>query len=91
VEGLGGERVVLLLGEAVGGLVDGEVDAERVELGAVGVEAAREGVLGHVRVALHVAPDLGGGHRPAFGHQIGDQGQLPDQLFGVLRQTWPPP
>jgi hypothetical protein len=60
------------------------VDAERVELGAVGVEAARERVLGHVRVALHVAPDLGGGHGAALGHQVRDQRQLPDQLLGVL-------
>ena len=88
VEGLRGERVVLLLGEAVGRLVDREVDAERVELRAVRVEAAGEGVLGHVRVALHVAPDFGGCDRPALGHQVRDQRELPDQLFGVLRQTW---
>ena len=89
MERLGGERVVLLLGEAVGRLVDGEVDAERVELGAVGVEAAGEGVLGHVRVPLDVAPDLGRGDRTALGHQVRDQRQLPDQLFGVLRQGLP--
>ena len=86
VEGLGRERVVLLLGEAVGGLVDRQVDAERLELGAVGVEAAREGVLGHVRVALDVAPDLRRGHGPALRHQVGDQRQLADQLLGVLGQ-----
>jgi hypothetical protein len=86
VEGLGGQRVVLLLGEAVGGLVDREVDPERVELRAVGVEAPGERVLGHVRVALDVAPDLRGGHRPALRHEIGDQRQLPYELFGVLRQ-----
>ena len=85
VERLGRERVVLLLGEAVGRFVDRQVDAERVELGAVGVEAARERVLGHVRVALDVAPDLGCSHRPALGHQVRDQGELPDQLFGVFR------
>ena len=84
-EGLGRERVVLLLGEAVGGLVHGQVDAERVELGAVGVEAARERVLRHVGVALDVAADLRRRDGPALGHQVGDQRQLPDQLLGVLR------
>jgi hypothetical protein len=70
------ERVVLLLGEAVGRPVDRQVDAERVELGAVGVEAARERVLGHVRVALDVAPDLRRRHGPPLGHEVGDQRQL---------------
>jgi hypothetical protein len=84
-EGLRRERVVLLLGEAVRRLVHREVDAERVQLGPVGVEAAREGVLRHVGVALDVAADLGGGHRPALRHQVRDQRQLPDQLLGVLR------
>ena len=86
-EGLGRERVVLLLGEAVGRPVDREVDAERVELGAVRVEAARERVLGHVRVALDVAPDLRRRHGPPLGHQVGDERQLPDQLLGVLRHV----
>ena len=89
-EGLGRERVVLLLGEAVGGPVDRQVDAERVELGAVGVEAPRERVLGHVRVALDVAPDLRRRHRPPLGHQVGDQRQLADELLGVLRHDRPP-
>ena len=84
-EGLGRERVVLLLGEAVGRLVDRQVDAERVQLGAVGVEAARERVLRHVRVALDVAPDLRGRDGPPLRHQVGDQRQLADQLLGVLR------
>ena len=83
------ERVVLLLGEAVGGPVDREVDAERVELGAVGVEAPRERVLGHVRVALDVPPDLRRGDRTPLRHQVRDQGQLPDQLLGVLRHDRP--
>ena len=84
-ERLGRQRVVLLLGEAVGRPVDRQVDAERVELGAVGVEAPRERVLGHVRVALDVAPDLGGRDRAPLRHQVGDQRQLPDELLGVLR------
>ena len=85
VEGLGRERVVLLLGEALGGLVDPQLDAERVELGAVGVEAARERVLGHVRVALDVPPDLRRRDGPPLRHQVRDQRELPDQLLGVLR------
>src|SRR5215218_2336375 len=85
MEGLRRERVVLLLGEAVGGLVDAQVDPERVELGAVGVEATRERVLGHIRVSLDVAPDLRRRHRAPLSHQIRDQGELPDELFCVLR------
>jgi hypothetical protein len=88
-ERLGRERVVLLLGEAVRGPVDGEVDAERVELGAIGVEAPGERVLRHVGVALDVAPDLRGGDGPPLGHQVGDERQLPDQLLGVLRHSGP--
>ena len=86
VEGLARERVVLLLGEAVGGLVDRQVDPERLELGPVGVEAAGEGVLGHVRVALDVAPDLRRRDGPPLGHQVRDQRQLTDELLGVLGQ-----
>ena len=87
VERLGRERVVLLLGEAVRGLVDGQVDAERVELGPVRIKTPRERVLGHVRVALDVAADLRRRHRAALGHEIRDQRQLTDQLFRVFRQT----
>ena len=84
VELLRAQRVVLLLGGAVGGLVDRERDAQRIELGAVGVEAAGERVLVHARVALDVAPDLRGGDGPPFRHQIGDQRELADELLGVL-------
>ena len=73
VEGLGRERVVLLLGEAVGRLVHAQVDAERVELRPVGVEATRERVLGHIRVALDVAADLRRGHRASLRHQVRDE------------------
>jgi hypothetical protein len=90
VEGLRRQRVVLLLGEAVGRLVDRQVDAEPVQLGAVGVEAAGEGVLGHVRVALHVAADLRGRDRAPLGHQVRDERQLPDELLGVLRHSRTP-
>ena len=85
VEVLRAQRVVLLLGDAVGGPLDGQLDAQRLELGAVGVEAARERVLVHPAVALDVAADLQRRHRPALGHQVGDQRELADQLLGVLR------
>ncbi len=86
VEGAARERVVLLLGEPVGRLVDAQVDAQRVELRAVGVEAPSEGVLRHVGVAFDVATDLRGGDRTPFRHQVGDQRELSDELLGVLRQ-----
>ena len=79
------QGVVLLLDQAVDRLLHRQRDAQRLELGAVGVEPAREGVLVHDAVALDVAPDLRSRHRPPLGHQIGDQRQLPDQLLGVLR------
>ena len=87
VERLGRQRVVLLLGETVRRLVDREVDPERIQLGAVRIETSCEGVFGHVRVALDVAPDLRGRDGTAFSHQVGDQRQLTDELLGVLRQT----
>ncbi len=84
VEVLGSQRVVLLLGRAVGGALDGQLDAQRLQLGAVRVEAPRERVLVHAAVALDVAPDLQRRDGPALGHQVGDQRQLADQLLGVL-------
>ena len=60
---------------------------ERVELRPVRIETPRERVLGHVRVALDVAPDLRSRDRTPLRHQIGDQRQLADELFRVLRQT----
>ena len=85
VEVLRAQRVVLLLGDAVGRLVDRQLDAERLELGAVGVEAARERVLVHAAVALDVAADLQRGDGTALGHQVRDQRELTDELLGVLR------
>jgi len=84
MEVLRAQRVVLLLCRAVHGTLHSELDAQRVQLGAVGVEAAREGVLVHAAVALHVTADLQRRDRPALGHQVGDQRQLADQLLGVL-------
>ena len=84
VEVLGPQRVVLLLGGAVGGPLDRELDAQRLELGAVRVEAPRERVLVHPAVALNVPPDLQCRDRPTLGHQVGDQRELTDQLLSVL-------
>ena len=56
VEVLRAQRVVLLLGRAIGGALDGELDAQRLELRAVGIEAPRERIFVHAAVALHVAP-----------------------------------
>ena len=78
VEVLGRQRVVLGLVVALGRLVDLEVDAERVELGAVRVEAAREGLVVHLRVALDVLLDLERGYGPPLRHQERDQAELPD-------------
>jgi hypothetical protein len=64
VEVLRPQRVVLLLGDALDGLLHGEVDAERLELRAIGVEAPGEGVLVHPAVALDVAADLERRDRP---------------------------
>jgi hypothetical protein len=84
MEVLRAQRVVLLLGDAVDRLLDRQRDAQRLELRAVGVEAAREGVLVHPAVALDVPLDVERGDRPALGHQVGDQRELADQLLGVL-------
>ena len=73
VEVLWPQRVVLLFGGAVGGPINGQLNAERVELGAVGVEAPRECVLVHAAVALNVAADLKCRYRAALGHQVRDQ------------------
>ena len=85
VELLRAQRVVLLLGDGVGRPVHRELDAERFELGAVGVEPARERILVHAAVALDVAADLQRGDGAALGHQVRDERQLPDELLGVLR------
>ena len=85
VEVLRRQRVELGLEEALAGLLDPELDAEALQLGAVGVEATREGVVVHVAVALHLALDLERRNRPALGHQERDQRELADQLLGVLR------
>ena len=76
MEVLRSQRVVLLLGDAVDRLLDGQRNAQRIELGAVGVEAPRERILVHAAVTLDVALDVQRGDRPALRHQVRDQGQL---------------
>ena len=85
VEVLRPQGVVLLLGDAVDRLLDGQWDAQRLELGAVRVETPRERVLVHAAVALDVPFDVERCDRPALGHQIRNQRELADQLLGVLR------
>jgi hypothetical protein len=81
---LGRQGVELGLEEAVGGLVDLQRDAEALELGAVGVETARERVLVHRAVALDLPLDLQRRHRATVGHQERDQRELANQLLCVL-------
>ena len=73
-----------MLDEPVYRLLDQQDNAQRLELRAIGVEAAGKRILVHRAVALHVPTDLGCGDRSALGHQVGDQGELADQLLGVL-------
>jgi len=84
VEVLRRQRVELRLEEPLARLLHPELDAEALELGAVRVEAAREGVVVHVAVSLHLALDLEGRYRPPLSHQERDQRELSDQLLGVL-------
>ena len=89
VEVLRPQRVVLLLGQPVDRLLDGQRDPQRLELGPVGVEAPGEGVLVHPAVALDVSLDVERGDRAALGHQVGDQRELADQLLCVLGHRRP--
>ena len=79
------QRVELLAGELVALRV--ERHAERRELGAIGVEAPRERLVGHLRVALDVRLHVPRGQRPALCHEEGDERELPDQLVGVVRHV----
>jgi hypothetical protein len=94
---LGRQRVELGLEEALAWPVDLERDPEALELGAVGIEPARERVLVHRAVPLDLLLDLERRDRAAIRHQERDQGQLADQLLGVLGHAlridatgWPP-
>ena len=70
VEVLRAQGVVLLLGGPIGGSIHGQLDAQGLELRAVGIETPRESILVHAAVALHVAPDLKRRDRSALGHQV---------------------
>ena len=78
------QRVELGLEEALGRLVDLQRDPEALELGTVGVEAPRERILVHRRVALDLALDLERRDRAAVRHQERDQRKLADELLCVL-------
>ena len=68
---LGAEVVELFARELVA--LGVERDSEAEELGAIRVEPPREGLVGHLGVALDVLLDVAGGQRPALGHQVGDE------------------
>ena len=85
---LGAQPVELLAGELVA--LGVERDAEREQLGAVRVEAAREGLVRHLLVALDVLLHVARGQGPPLGHQEGHERELADQLVGVVRHTVAP-
>ena len=80
---LGAQGVELLAGELVALRLEGY--AEREQLRAVGVEAPRERLVGHLRVALDVRLDVAGRDRPSLGHQKGHERELPNQFVRVVR------
>ena len=82
---LGAQRVELLAGELVA--LGMERDAERDELAAVRVEPPCERLVGHLRVPLDHGLDLARSQRPPLRHEEGDEGELPDQLVGVVRHA----
>ena len=84
VEVLRRQRVELGLEEPLAGLLHPELDAEALQLGAVRVEAPREGVVVHVAIALDLTLDLESRDRPPLSHQERDQRELSNQLLGVL-------
>src|SRR5258708_30499536 len=79
---LGAQRVEVLAGEFI--TLRMERNAERDQLGAVGVEAARERLVRHLRVALDVRLDVACGQRPSLRHQVCNERQLTNQLVGVM-------
>ncbi len=84
---LGAERVELLAREFVPLRVERHPQGE--QLGAVGVEPAGERLVRHLRVALDVSLDVARGERTSLRHQKGDEGELSDQLVGVVRHGRP--
>jgi len=61
-------------------------DAERDQLGPVGVEAAGERLVRHLLVALDVSLDVAGRHGTPLRHQERNERKLTDQLVGVMGQ-----
>ena len=82
---LGAKGVELLAGVLVALRV--EWDAEAHELGTVGVEAPRERLVAHLLVPLDVPLDVARGQRPQLRHQKRDQGELANQLVGVVTHS----
>ena len=62
------QRVELFAGELVAIRLDRH--AQREQLGAVGIEAAREGLVGHVVVALDSVLGVARSDRPLLGHDV---------------------
>src|SRR3954454_20102921 len=67
VEVLRRQRVELRLEEALSRFLHAQLDAEALQLRAIGVKAPREGVLVHVAVSLDLSLDLQGRNRPSLG------------------------
>ena len=75
------QPVELLAGEVVAlGL---ERHAQREQLAAIGVEAAREGLVRHLRVALDGLLDVARRGRAPLGHEVRDERELAHELVGV--------
>ena len=79
---LGAERVELLARELVALRL--QRNAERGQLGAVGVEAARECLVRHLAVPLDVRLHVASGQQSSFRHEERDQRELADQLVRVV-------
>ncbi len=77
------EGVEIALERVVARALDGEREAHRLELAAVGVEPAQERLLAHAAISLHVLVDLVGRDRPMLGHEEGDERELTNQLVVV--------
>ena len=69
----------------------GEGHSQRSQLRAVGIEAAREGLVRHLRVTLDVSLDVTCRERAPLRHQERDERELTDQLVGVVRHPWEEP
>ncbi len=75
------ERVQLLAREVVALRL--QRHAEREQLAAIGVEAAREGLVRHLRVALDGLFDVASGGGAPLGHQVRHERELTYEFVGV--------